>query len=345
MTVLLAMSGGVDSSVACYLLHQEGYDVKGVTFDIGVTDRNKFERDVSDAKKVASELGIEHEVVSYKELFKSEVLEKFVKGYEEGKTPNPCAICNRVLKFGALLDYAMDNGYEFLATGHYARLKEVGGKKYLFKAKDDKKDQTYFLYGVKDWSKVLFPLGDYTKEEIRKIASKLNLATKEKKDSQEVCFIKNDYRDFLKSYKKIDEKLGNYVDDKGNVLGSHCGISNYTIGQRKGLNISFGSRKYVVNIDKDKNEVILGDDEDLYHNTVEAFIHPDKLSTEIEDKIYEVKVRYTRKGESAKVAINDNRLIAYFTNAVRGPAPGQSMVVYDGDRLVIGGEIYKFYDK
>ncbi|MDO5716866.1 MAG: tRNA 2-thiouridine(34) synthase MnmA [Tissierellia bacterium] len=339
MRVMLAMSGGVDSSVCGHLLLKQGYHVEGVTFDIGVTSREKFAKDVEDAKSVAKALSIPHKVVSFREMFKEQVVDPFVEGYKHGKTPNPCVICNRVLKFGALLEYAMNQGYDKLATGHYAAVREVDGKMYLAKAKDQRKDQTYFLYGVAHWDKVLFPLGDYTKDEIREIAKDLGLRVGDKKDSQEVCFIDKDYREFLESQNISLPPKGSFVDGTGRILGCHLGIHNYTIGQRKGLNIALGHRAYVTGVDPETNEVILGTEEALYKTLVKARLPQTLAHPILEDKVYEVKTRYKLTGDMAKVNYEDGCLYGHFDPPVRAPAPGQSMVVYDGDLVITGGEI------
>lgn len=341
MDVMLAMSGGVDSSVAAYLLQQEGHTVTGVTFDTGVTPRERFDRDVADARSVAASLSMDHHVVGYADLFRREVLDAFIEAYRQGKTPNPCAVCNRCLKFGALLEYALSNGFEALATGHYARIVEWQGRRYLAKARDRRKDQSYFLYSVDPQLPIVFPLGGFTKGEIRAIASKLGLVTQEKRDSQEICFIEHDYRDFLEAYGHPLPGEGNFVDKDGRVLGRHKGIHAYTIGQRKGLEIALGVRAYVTEIRPDVDEVVLGVEEDLYRSVVRAKL-PDGVSPPLLDEgIYEVKTRYTAEGGRARVVYRpETRMIeASFDPPVRAPAPGQSMVVYRDDVVITGGEI------
>lgn len=338
------MSGGVDSSLAGYLLQEKGYEVEGVTFDTGMTEREKFKKDVDDAKVVAKSLGINHRVVVYNDYFKEEVVKPFVDAYLEGKTPNPCVICNRVLKFGNLMKYALQNGFDKLATGHYANVTKIGDRFYLKKAKDITKDQTYFMYGAGNLDKVIFPLGDFTKVETRELAHKLNLKTMDKKDSQEVCFISTNYRDFLNGLDLELPESGDFVDIDGNVLGKHEGIFNYTVGQRKGLNIALGSRAYVIDVNVKENKVVLGDESMLFKKKVVAKM-PDTVDTSLlqDGKIYEVKTRYTRTGSPAKVYVEDGKLIGEFENGVRAPALGQSMVVYDGDVVITGGEIVDAY--
>lgn len=339
------MSGGVDSSLSGYLLQDMGYEVEGVTFDTGMTEREKFNRDVEDAKAVAKSLGFNHRVVVYGDYFKEEVVKPFVDAYLDGKTPNPCIICNRVLKFGNLMKYALENGFDKLATGHYANITKVGDKYCLKKAKDITKDQTYFMYGAGNLDKVVFPLGNFTKVETRELAHKLNIKTMDKKDSQEVCFISTNYRDFLNELNLDLPESGDFVDVNGNVLGKHEGIFNYTVGQRKGLNISLGSRAYVVDVNVKENKVVLGDESMLFKKKVIAKM-PETVDGSLLEggKIYEVKTRYTRTGSPALVRVEGNNLlVGEFEDGVRAPAIGQSMVVYDGDIVITGGEIVDAY--
>lgn len=339
MKVLLAMSGGVDSSLCGYLLQEKGYEVVGATFNTGFSDAEKFKRDVADAKSVADYLGIEHRVIDYSHLFKEEVIDPFIQSYKDGKTPNPCVICNRILKFGTLMDYAMENGFDFLATGHYAKVGEFHGRTLLKKAKDDRKDQTYFMYEADNLEHVIFPLGNFTKDETRALAKKLGIKTSDKKDSQEICFIKTDYRDFLNSQNVDLPSEGYFIDINGNILGRHKGTHNYTIGQRKGLEIALGSRYYVVAIDTKNNTVTLADESQLYKKHVVAKVFNQKNLDILTNKDYEVKTRYTLHGSDAKIKYEDGKLIANFYDGVRAPAIGQAMVIYDGEYVIGGGEI------
>lgn len=343
MKVLLAMSGGVDSSLCGHLLQEMGHEVHGVTFDTGMTDREKFKKDVEDAKAVAESLGFGHSVVEYKDYFRKNVVNPFIDAYLAGKTPNPCIICNRVLKFGTLMDYAISHGYDMLATGHYANVGKIGDRYLLKKAKDERKDQTYFMYGASNLDRVIFPLGGFTKTETRELAHKIGIKTMDKKDSQEVCFISTNYRDFLNSENVKLPAEGNFIDIDGNVLGKHEGTFNYTIGQRKGLNIALGARAYVIDIDTKNNTVTLGDESYLFKKTVVAKMPETVDANLLEDKVYEVKTRYKLHGDPARVRFDGKYLIGEFEKGVRAPAVGQSMVVYDGDYVITGGEIVDAY--
>ena len=339
--IMCGMSGGVDSSVAALLLKNEGYNVLGATL---VLHEEILEtEEVTKAKKICNNLGINHTVIDLRTNFKKFVIDNFIKKYEEALTPNPCIECNKYIKFGKMLEEAIKNNCELLATGHYAQIEKVGEKFFLKKAKDLKKDQTYFLYmlGQEILSIIKLPLGSLTKEEVREIAQENGFFNAKNKDSQDICFIKNnDYVSFLNENSCIN-KVGNFYDLQGNNLGMHNGIINYTIGQRKGLNIALGKPAYVISKNSVNNAVVLGDDINLFIDTVKiknvAFSAFDKLQGEIK---VSAKLRYRAK--EAKCILrqldNDNYLLK-FDEPQRAVTPGQYAVIYDGDICLGGGEI------
>ena len=282
------MSGGVDSSVAAYLLKEAGYDVIGVTMQIWQDEAEEVKSEnggccglsaVDDARRVAETIGIPYYVMNFKKEFQCQVIDYFVQEYLHGRTPNPCIACNRYVKWEALLNRSLEIGADYIATGHYAKIqwsKEY--KQYvLTKSKADKKDQTYFLYPIPQnlLDKILFPLADFTdKTEIRKIAEENSLNVAKKKDSQEICFIpNNNYITFLEQNGVKKQKQGNIVLKDGTILGKHKGLIYYTIGQRKGLGISYEEPLYVLKLDKEKNEVIVGPEKELYKNTLQDNSH------------------------------------------------------------------------
>ena len=254
------MSGGVDSSVSAYLLLKQGYSVDGVTFNL--TGKSASQA-ISDAKSVSLKLGINHSVLDMQKEFNKNVIDYFVSEYKNGRTPNPCVMCNKTIKFGLFLEYALKNGYDYVATGHYANIvydEKIG--RYLLKNNKSNKDQSYFLYGLNQHqlSHAIFPLGSYEKPEIRKIAKEIGLPVFEKSESQDICFIKNiTHGEFIKNYTQSDFKKGNFVNIEGKILGTHSGIVNYTVGQRKGLGIALGKPAYVTHIDAENNNIVLGD--------------------------------------------------------------------------------------
>lgn len=341
--VLLGMSGGVDSSVSAILLQNQGYEVIGITIKMFETNN---ENAVEDAKNVCKKLGIEHITVDLKKEFKEHVIDDFVCNYSKCRTPNPCVECNRFLKFKALYEIAKGRGINFIATGHYAKIefnKEYD--RYIIRKSDsEKKDQTYFLYNVEKeiLGHVLFPLCNFKeKDEIRDIAKKYGLEVSRKPDSQDVCFIENnDYISFLER-SGIEKKKGNIVDLEGNVLGKHEGLYKYTIGQRKGLGISYKCPLYVIGFDKQKNQVIVGEEKDLYKKDV----YVEKINLLLVDKLEDgmevkAKIRYSQKSNKAIIkVINENEIILSFEEPQRGATPGQSAVFYIDDILVGGGKI------
>ena len=341
--ILLGMSGGVDSSVSAVVLQEQGYEVIGATMKLW----EDTEKAIEDAKKVCKKLGIEHHVIDCTEKFRCHVINKFISEYENAKTPNPCVECNRYLKFGAFYEKAKELGCEYIATGHYAKTEySEKYKRYVLKKSDEeKKDQTYFLYYIpkEEIGYIIFPLQNRTsKEETRKIAEKNSLEVAQKKDSQEICFIPdNDYQKFLQKYSSQKPKVGNIVLKDGTVLGKHNGLINYTIGQRKGLGISYKEPLYVIKLDIQKNQVIVGTEQALYSKELIAneinWLAIDQLKEPLKLK---AKVRYRAKEAQCTVyPIENNQVKVIFDEPQRAITPGQSVVFYDEDKVVGGGKI------
>lgn len=344
--VLVAVSGGVDSGAAVYLLKKAGYQVSAIMlrlYDKTDENGNIIETEVNSARQLSEDLGIEFIYADYREEFKKDVIENFVKSYIEGKTPNPCVECNRSVKFRYVFDYAEKNGFDFIATGHYARVLNDTQSFYLCKAKDTKKDQSYVLYNLtqSQLSKLLLPLGEYSKEEVRGFAKAAGLKNYNKADSQDICFINGDYYDFIKEYTGETFPEGSFIDKDGTILGTHKGIIRYTIGQRKGLGLSFDSPRFVVSKNPLNNTVTLGKSEELFHDTVLAE-RVNILCNEFKDEIRcEAMVRYNQKPQPATAyLLEDNTLKVVFDAPQRAPSPGQSLVLYK-DEMLIGGGIIK----
>ena len=337
---IIAMSGGVDSSVAAFLTKQNGYELKGVTLSLEVGS----EGDISDAKKVAERMGFPHEVLNLREEFQKEVIDRFIDAYENSRTPNPCVICNKYIKFGRLLDYAEENGYSHTATGHYAQIECVNGRYILKKGVDKTKDQSYVLYSLtqEQLKHSLFPLGSLSKNEVREIALENGFVNAKKKESQDICFVPDgDYAGFIERYLGKTYPEGDFVDYDGNVLGRHKGLIRYTIGQRKGLGLALPKPMYVCKLCTDNNSVMLGDNADLFSNTLDAYdinlITTDKLDSSIRA---EAKVRYSQNAQKATVwQTDDNELHIEFDEPQRAITSGQAVVLYDGETVIGGGTI------
>lgn len=352
--VVVGMSGGVDSSVAAYLLKQQGYDVIGVTMKHWEEDEDYIEREggccslsaTEDARRVADRLGIPFYVLNFKESFKEKVIDYFVQEYIEGKTPNPCIACNKHIKFEDFLRRAKGIGADYIATGHYAKIEERNGRYALLRADDDKKDQTYALYNFtqEQLSKTLMPCGEFTKDKIREIAKEIGLAVHNKKDSEEICFIPdNNHGKYILNARPKSVKEGNFVDKQGNVLGRHKGIVYYTIGQRKGLGLALGRPVFVTDINPKTNEVVIGPEEDIFKTDLVAkdvnLISIDKLEGEIE---VTSKVRYSAKPADATISpLPNGRIKVSFKDKQRAITKGQSVVFYNGNEVVGGGIIEK----
>jgi tRNA-specific 2-thiouridylase len=354
--VLIAMSGGVDSSVAAVLLMKQGYEVAGATFklfeneDIGI-DRAKTccsLEDVLDAKSVADKLGFRHDVFNFGLQFENDVVIPFAEAYKNGETPNPCIECNRSIKFEKFLDRAMLLEYDYIATGHYARVEKdpVSGRYLLKKGLDQTKDQSYALYTMnqEELKRTLFPLGNLKKIEIREIAEREGFVNARKPDSQDICFVKDgDYAGFLKRTLGVSAVGGDFVDREGNVLGRHQGIIHYTVGQRKGLGKTFGKPMYVVHIDSENNRVTLGSNEDLFTDSFHVgnvnLISVGQLEGPME---VTAKTRY-KQTEVPAVIYPDGpgRVFVRFQEKQRAITPGQAAVFYQGDMVVGGGKILK----
>lgn len=352
--VVVAMSGGVDSSMAAVLLKQQGYEVIGISLKLwdyneeGRTKTNKTccsYRDIQDARRVCDRLEIPFYAFSYKKEFEKNVIQTFVSEYTQGRTPNPCILCNQHIKFDRLLEEAKKLGADYLATGHYARVeKDEKGAYRLLKGTDPLKDQSYVLFGLNQeiLKKVLFPIGDYTKDQIRKIAEEFDLPTASKPESQDICFVPDhDYAKFVAKYDTNFKALpGNFVDVDGHVLGRHEGIHAYTVGQRRGLGIAGGERLYVTRIDVSKNEIELSTGEGASQDTFIAsrinWISPFSLSA-LECG---VKVRYQKDEILAIVEPQDETsAVIRLKNHYRGITPGQAAVFYRGNEVLGGGWI------
>ena len=338
--VMLGMSGGVDSSVSAILLKSAGYEVIGANMKLWDDKEN------DDAKKVCDKLNIEYHTIDSKDSFNTHVIEDFICCYQNCKTPNPCIECNKHLKFGVFYKKALELECDYIATGHYAKVEysDKYNQYVMKKSKSDKKDQTYFLYSIPKevLPKIILPLADFTdKSDIRKIAEEHSLKVATKKDSQEICFIPdNDYVSFVKKNAKQEIKSGNIVLKDGTILGKHEGLIHYTIGQRKGLGVSYKSPLYVISLNKEKNEVIVGEEKDLYKKELQAvdcnFLLDIDLSKEIEVM---AKVRYRAKEAKAILKYENNIAHVIFEEEQRAITRGQSVVFYIDDIVLGGGKI------
>lgn len=351
--VVVAMSGGVDSSLTAALLLRQGYEVIGVTMRLWndptlpkTEDTDNAQRAAADAQAVADALGIELHIVDYHDLFEDKIVKYFIREYQRARTPNPCIVCNQELKFGALLAKARELGADYLATGHYAQIAydEERDEYMLRKGLDPKKDQSYVLYHMKQdvLRHFLFPLGGMEKSETRRLAEEMNIPVAHKKESQDICFIPdNDYKGFLRRHCPKIFRSGRIVDMNGNVLGKHNGLVSYTIGQRKGLGLVAPHPLYVVGMDQKTNTLFVGENKDLFvHDLLAEEVSFVAKNAPTESFVAEAKIRYAAPPARAKITpLSGNRAIVSFDEPQRAMTPGQSVVFYDGDTVLGGGII------
>ena len=352
--VVVGMSGGVDSSVAAYLLKEQGYDVIGVTMQIWQDESESLQEEnggccglsaVDDARRVAAELNIPYYVMNFKQEFKNHVIDYFVEEYECGRTPNPCIACNRYVKWESILKRRMDIGADYIATGHYARVEQLPNGRYALRVSaTSKKDQTYALYNLtqEQLKHTLMPVGEYTKEQIRSIADKISLRVAQKPDSQDICFVPDgDYASFIEETRGEAFPEGNFVTLDGKVLGRHKGIIHYTVGQRKGLGLSMGYPVFVLEIRPETNEVVIGTNEDSMATRVRA----NKLNFMTIEDLTEpmrvwAKIRYNHKGDWCTIEkMGEDEVLCTFEKPQRAVTPGQALVFYDGEYVLGGGTI------
>lgn len=350
---LIAMSGGVDSSVAAFLTKEKGFECMGVTMKLFHNDEVDIREntccsleDVEDARSVAYRLGMPYYVFNFSDRFKEDVIDKFVEAYENGRTPNPCIDCNRYLKFDKLFARAQELGYDYVVTGHYARIEfnEKTGRYLLKKSVDLNKDQSYVLYSMtqEQLSHVMFPIGGMSKPEARKIAEENGFVNAKKHDSQDICFVVNGkYSDFIESYTGKNFPEGDFVDKNGNFMGRHKGIIRYTVGQRKGLGLALDHPMYVIEVNPKNNTVVIGENEDLFSTSVTAKnINLISVSDMYEPMRVKAKVRYRQSEQWATVVQTDeDTLKIEFDQPQRAITKGQAVVLYDGDIVVGGGTI------
>lgn len=341
--ILVGMSGGVDSSVCALVLAEKGYSVSGVTLSL-LGENESDNKNISDAKAVCDRLGIDHYAFNLSDDFKTFVIEHFMNEYIAGRTPNPCIVCNRYIKFGKMLEKAKEMGFSKIATGHYAKVEERNGRFLLFKADDISKDQSYVLYCLsqEQLSHVEFPLGDYSKTKARELAENNGFINANKKDSQDICFVPDgDYASFIEKTANFVSSTGDYINLRGEKIGEHKGVIHYTVGQRKGLGIALGHPTFVISKNAETNQVVLGDGEFLFYKRVLVkdanFIPFDKLENEM---MVLAKLRYSQKEQPAIIKpLNDGQVLIEFSEPQRAPSPGQAAVFYDGDMVVGGGTI------
>ena len=352
--VVVGMSGGVDSSVAAYLLKEQGYDVIGVTMQIWQDEERAVEEEnggccglsaVDDARRVAAALDIPYYVMNFKKEFKENVIDYFIDEYLHGRTPNPCIACNRYVKWESLLKRSMDIGADYIATGHYARIEKLPNGRYSLKRSATlAKDQTYALYNLtqEQLARTLMPVGEYSKDEVREMAEKINLRVANKPDSQDICFVPDgDYAGFIERTLDAELPTGNFVTLDGKVLGKHKGITHYTVGQRKGLGLALGYPAFVIEIRPETNEVVIGTNEDSMSNYVRA----NKLNLMSIPDLTEpmrvfAKIRYNHKGAWCTIEkTGEDEILCTFEEPQRAITPGQAVVFYDGDYVLGGGTI------
>lgn len=347
--VAIGLSGGVDSSVAAAVLKESGYEVIGITMRLWDNDDSPLATSAEDARRVADFLGIEHHVLDFRDAFSRQVVDYFANEYVSGRTPNPCIVCNRFLKFDAMLSAAKELGAEKIATGHYARVKydDSLGRYLLYQGESKEKDQTYALYSLtqEQLAHTLMPLGEFQdKAAVRQKAESMGIPTAKKPDSMEICFVPDkDYATFLKDRLGELPPQGEFVDERGKVLGHHKGIVHYTIGQRKGLGIAFGKPMFVLRIDPKTNRVVLGEKGSEFASTLVAenpnFIPFDKLTAPMRA---EIKVRYSAKPALGTVIPKEDGIYVEFDTPQRAITPGQAVVFYQPDSdMVLGGAIIK----
>lgn len=353
-TVVVGMSGGVDSSVAAYLLKEQGYDVVGVTMQIWQDEEQAVQEEnggccglsaVDDARRVAAALDIPYYVMNFKKEFKEYVIDYFLDEYLHGRTPNPCIACNRYVKWESLLTRSLSIGADYIATGHYARIVKLENGRYTLKRSANlAKDQTYALYNLtqEQLSHTLMPVGAYAKEEIRAIAEKINLQVAHKPDSQDICFVPDgDYASYIEENAGKEIPQGNFVTPEGEVLGRHKGITHYTVGQRKGLGLALGYPAFVLEIRPETNEVVIGTYEQSLTDTLKA----DRLNFMSEADLTEprrvfAKIRYNHKGAwCIAERTGEDEVTCTFEEKQRAVTPGQAVVFYDGDYVLGGGTI------
>ena len=357
--VVVAMSGGVDSSVVAALMKEEGYDVTGITLKLYDDTKQSKEgrqccagQDILDAKRVSENINIEHKILFYQKKFKSEVIDSFIDSYTAGETPIPCVQCNQTVKFRDLFKYAKDLKADALITGHYVSRIQSNGHASMYRAKDQNRDQSYFLFSTtqEQLDFLRFPLGEIDKSETRKIAEKLNLNVATKPDSQDICFVPNgDYASVIKKFRPESFKPGKILDLKGKQIGEHEGIINYTIGQRKGIKIASNNPLYVIKIDADNNSIVVGEKDYLEIKKIKLRELNILGSKKEFNDLINIKVRSTGRLLKAKINIKDNLADVEILDKETGISPGQACVFYSkddvGDKVLGGGWIHKTFNK